>query len=202
MNIKMLLNRRGLNLYIGILLLISSFLIFAPVFKTAHAQPDTFCQKNESNATSSPHYMTSGFGTTTITVNTCASDVYGVKSGVLLMQFTASSSVTSTYQMNQEFSQDGIDWYEGTQFVVVPLSTTTPVTAGYDLAPIPLYTFLFASSTLGQSAVPSATNNRATRILPFSTPTQYTRFVFYMKTNSAGGAIWAVPIMKKEIGER
>lgn len=171
------------------------FLFFVGI---ALAQPSLFTSSaNTSSATTSPAYL--GIGTATSTVRydsqqidgtnqTYNGNTWATDSAVLLIQFTASST-SSILTVAIECSVDGIDWYQACNPQQVATSTTS-------LAPVPKYTWLFASSTPGGVPFNTTNVNRDTRAITIQTPTRYTRAVFTM--TGAAGAVWASILPKKE----
>ena len=143
-------------------------------------------------ATSTLQYMTPGTGTTTLTYNSfpngqTTTDQFGV-----LVRFTASST-NSTLLINQEFSMDGIDWYQGNVTTLTNNNSTT--TLPVNIGQVPQLAWQFASSTAGLGAI-AATNNSDTRFIELDNQTILTRLVFTMKLGGTNGAVWAqvVPI--------
>lgn len=197
-------NIKGIALS-SLFILIAGFVLIPPL--VAHANPDQFCVQAMPGASTTPVNITPGNATTTFTINSsCTNSIYGLKSGALLVQFTASSSV-STLQVNEEYSQDGVDWYQGTvnTFDIRNATSTDSVTSGgittFNAAAVPQYVWKFASSTPAGQA-PLITDNLTTRAIPVTFPTQYVRFIFSMKIQANGnGAVWAQFVGKKEIGE-
>lgn len=202
------------NIFIGSLLaipLLTLGFLFFGVTKV-NANPSAFIRKQSAAASTTLVFMTPGTATTTAIIDCQIGGIsaWGCESGALMTQFTASSSV-STLLINQEFAQgtSGIDcvatpnlcdWYEGNQGVVNGLSTTTLTASGnaYDISGVPQYSFKFASSTVGGIGL-SATNNLATRLITFQSPTRYTRFVFSLKIQANGnGAVYWDIVAKKQ----
>lgn len=175
----------------------------------AHANPDQTLGNQTATATTTLSFMTPGTATTTLYFDSQSDGGLPTKSAILMTQFTASSSV-STLQINQEYADDtpgvnckdtplACDWYQGSQGMIntgVATSTNNPKI--FDVAIVPQYSWLFASSTIGGSGL-AAVNNFDARVIPISTPTRYTRLWFSMKIVANGnGAVWAKVVGKKE----
>ncbi len=189
-------------------LLILSVLFLAPNVK---ANPQGFYQSfiGTNTATTSITYMTGGTATTTIywDAGFNGASAQGSESAIALVQFTASST-SSTLQVYQEFSQGvpgvncvstptACDWYQMTPTALNGYATTT-ADVGYNLSTVPLFSWKFASSTIGQIAQIS-TNNLDTRAITIQTPTRYTRLNFVLKPITNGnGAVWADIVAKKQ----
>lgn len=153
---------------------------------TAAANPSIFVAgKSTAVATTTIAYMTPGTATTTLSYDSFLNGKQRDDAPVLLLQFTASST-SSTLLVNQEFSQDGVDWYQG--------SPTTPDSAATSSIPqilsvVPQYQWTYASSTPGLGAVGNA--SRDSRAVPLRSPTRFTRIIFSMKAGGTNGGVWA-----------
>jgi hypothetical protein len=178
---------------------LSVIALFA-VAGTAQANPSYFAIGTSTNAaTTSPAYMTPGTGTSTTPVFDAYAQTLngGVTSKAdtagLLVLFTASSTNT-VLNASVEYSQDGIDWYRN--FVVDPNQTGTSTAPVFSVGNPYSFSWQFASSTVGGTAVAS-TSNRSTAALLIPTPFRYTRVVFTM--TGTAGAVWAqlVPIKER-----
>ena len=154
-----------------------------------------------SAATTTPAYMTPGTGTTTPVYNTYANsnnptaNVTGTIPAsaatfvTLLGAFTGSSTV-STLKITPEYSQDGIDWYQG-YGITVPISTTTP-NPTYAYSYVDSVTLPFASTTSNGAAGVQPTMRFA---LKFPVPTKDVRFVVTL--TGANGAFWGQVVPAK-----
>lgn len=177
--------------------MIVAFLCAGPVF----ANPLFFNAPYVSTAiaTTTPSYMTAGTATTTLTYDTYASvgNITATLKGALLVQLVGSSTAT-VLNVNTEYSQDGIDWYQDAGLFNVGYATSSkPV----DIGQVNQFTFAFASSTAGLGAVP-ALNATTSRAIPVSTPTRFVRFVFTLPVGSKSGAVWAQFVPQKEYAEK
>lgn len=139
-------------------------------------------------------YMSPGNATTTCVYDSYQSDGHAAQSAAVAVRFTASST-NSTLLINQEFSQDGVDWYQGTITSLTENNSTT--TLPYSVGEVPQASWGYASSTAGLYAVPS-NNNSDTRMIELDTPTRFTRVIFSLKTGGASGEVWAQIIPLKQ----
>lgn len=177
------------------------FLAFTPV---ASANSSYFSPSaSTAAATSTVTYMTPGNATTTVTydsynlngtnqsgtVNSFAAD-----HALALVQFAASST-TSNLLINEEYSPDNVDWYQGSQTLIDKNATTTTTVS---LSPVPQYSYLFASSTPGLGAITAANSATSTLAISIPTPTRYIRLVFSLKLGGGNGALWATVLPKKQ----
>lgn len=193
------------NLNVSILLVIM-FLVSGVFFSIkgidkATANPSYFpvssnCVLGGSGTpTTSPTYITAGTATSTLNCDayTLASNninPLAMDSAVLLMNFTGSSTA-SIVNINFEYSNDNIDWYQdgfsasATTSSVVSIGTTRSLS------------WTFASSTAGLGN--TLGNSTTTKAVPVPVPTRYVRAIFTMPAGSAAGAVWAQIIPKKEV---
>lgn len=161
-----------------------SLVIFSDVRQTS-AKGIFGLGKKTATATSTLAFLTPGTGTTTLAYDTYTDGLSTADSMALLVRLTASSSPNTVLNIKQEFSQDGIDWYQNSQPTIIQNATTT---SAVDLSMVPLYSWRFASSSIG--GVIGASNSD-TRIIPVKSPTRFTRFIFTMAAGGANGSIWA-----------
>ena len=192
--------------------LVASFAIFILFGKAqqVNANPSYFYRQQLAAATSTLSYMTPGTATTTLYVDTFlgGKSVVGADSMALLIDFTGSSTA-STLLVNQEYAAGapGIDctslpaqceWYEGTSPLIVGDAGTTTNPIAVDVSLVPQYSWKFASSTIGGQLTPTSTSTAA-RLIPFNSPTRYTRFVFSMKiVGNGNGGVWAEAVVRKQ----
>lgn len=154
-----------------------------------------------SAATTTPAYMTPGLATTTLTYNTYTNNSIAtatptgtnqaVASVVYLAgQFTGSSTA-ATLKVTPEYSNDGIDWYQGYS-LNSGYSTTSPnqtfVYAASDTVTMP-----FASTSPGGAA---GTQGIDRFLLKFQVPTKDVRFVVTL--TGANGAFWGQVVPTKQ----
>lgn len=185
--------------------------------QTANANPSVIVETKSASASTTVAYIVPGTATTTLYYDSQANFMMPDDSQVLLVQFTGSSTVT-TLQINQEYAQgspsvdctvtpSACDWYEGTQGTIVngSIATTSSSINGnvittFDIASVPQYSFKFASSTIGGVAQGSISSTTPiNRLIPFTAPTRYIRFVFSLKIVANGnGAVWAEVVSKKQ----
>lgn len=167
------------------------------VAKKAEANPlsPTF-SVSTATATTSPAYLTPGTGTTTLTYDSYIPSGAGVNTisnfASLLIQYNGSSTV-SRLNVDIEYSDDGIDWYQDGGTLANNYSTTTKP---FDITTVNQFSWLAASSTLGRTTTSSATS---TRIITIRTPVRYTRAVFTAPIGTGSGAIWAKMSPAKEV---
>lgn len=143
-------------------------------------------------ATTTLAWLTTGNGTTTVTLATPLSMGMSTKydKALVLVELTATSSLANTANVKArvEYSLDGIDWFSaGT----IPTGTaTSSVVASNDI------TIIVATS----SAYTLAGNgtNRVHQSFFIETPTPYNRVVFY-NTGSASVSLWAAIQPIKEV---
>lgn len=212
--IQMLLHNMQKNkVAVGIVsLMVAAVLLL--VTSWAHANSSYFSTYAKTAvATSTLVYQTPGTATTTLVYdsyqcqrvgssycNTTGSNEVGTQnfmsadSATLLLQFTASSSI-SKININFEYSDDGIDWYQASPPSLVPgyATSTTSIT----LNSIPQYSWTFASSTVGGQGLIAGYNSDA-RAIPVNTPVRYIRAVLTCALGGANCAMWAEFVPKKQ----
>lgn len=146
-----------------------------------------------------------GTGTTTLVYDSfCANGSNQPTSGnaflpvnlALLVQETASSSA-SVLNMDVEYSQDNVDWYQDNY-----LASTTGA-AGWTGSSFPValpnrISWTFASSTVGGSPNPGvAAGTRLGKVFKLSTPTRYLRVIFTAQT--ASSTLWGEILPETDI---
>ncbi len=194
-----------------LLLVAQIVVVFIWGVQKASAQPSQFPSGSVTSAlgTTSPQYMAAGLATTTITYDSyqiCgtnqnnAGNTWATNSATLLLDVNASSTA-SRFNINLEYSQDCINWYQDASTNVNGYATTTlPISN----VVVPQYQYGFASSTIGGLASSSATLgingtiNRDTRAITIQTPTRAVRAVITIPAGSAPASVWAQIIPKKE----
>jgi hypothetical protein len=154
-------------------------------------------------ATTTVAYMTPGTATTTVTYDAYnlngtnqagAVHSFAADSALAFVQF-AGSSTSATLNVNEEYSQNNIDWFQGSQTLVNGNSTTTLPDS---LTPVPQYQYAFASSTSGLGAVTNANSATTSLAISIPTPSRYIRLIFSLKIGGTNGAVWALVLPKKE----
>lgn len=147
------------------------------------------------SSTTGQVYMTGGTATTTCVFDSYQSDAKATQSASILVQATATGT-QPTININQEFSQDGIDWYQSSTNTVPEnyATSTLPISIGQ----VPQYTWKFGTSSLsGLFGVSGA--SRDTRIISLETPTRFTRVIFTLATGSPPAALWAQIVPIKQV---
>lgn len=180
-------------------LLLAAFVLsgfgFAPA---AHANPSYIATGTTTNsvASSSPVYMGIGTATSTLTYDSYAAKVqsnsFKADAAILAIQFAGSSTAT-TLNINEEYSNDGIDWYKN--YLVDPFNfsaTTTLITIGSSNT----LSWKFASSTTGGKALTNANSATSTGVFNLSTPMRFVRVILSMA--GGGGAVWGQILPIKE----
>jgi len=139
--------------------------------KTADANPLYFFKESTASATTTVVYMSSGAGTTTLSLDLNRSGTLRGANGLnLAIQWNASSTI-SRLNWYYEYSRDGVDWYRE-QLGTLATSTT--------VATAPIYNWTASA----------AGNNY--RIFTVPTPqTQYVRAVFTVPASASSSALWA-----------
>lgn len=137
------------------------------------------------SATSTVSYLTAGTGTTTLAMDSFQNGIPRlIDRAALLVQF-AGSSTASILNINLEFSDDNIDWYQdGGNFTSGFATSSRPV----DIGQVSKFNYTFSSTTPGLGAAINATS---TRIITTTVPTRYVRAVFTIPVGSLAGAVWA-----------
>ncbi len=209
-HLKQFIKNHVFSVYIAGILLFGLTITLYPAFQTTRANIEQFCTNTTASSTTTPNFMTPGTATTTLYApSNCTDDMYAMKSIGLLVQFSATNT-TSTLLVTQEVAQGayGIDcyatplncdWYAVSAPDLVGYATST-IPSILDVAPIPTYTWKFASTTQGGATNPLL--NRAMKYLTFNSPARYTRFIFSLAIGGSNGAVYAQVIGKKEIGQR
>ena len=174
----------------------------------AYANPSYFAAGVSTNysASSSPAYLTGTVGTSTTPVYDTASSTETVSGGVsykadsvgLLVQFTASSSLT-VLNIAIEYSQDGVDWYRN--YVLDPMQNSASATSSvYSVTAPFVLAMRYASSTVVGGAA-TAANGPMTNAFRIPTPFRYTRAVLYTSgagNGSSNATVWAKFVPSKE----
>lgn len=173
-----------------ILGIIGAFAFAGIAFAASTVFVNTVQTSSNPVATSTIVYMTPGTATTTLTYDSYPSGVSATNGAALFLQVTASSTATK-YLINEEYSQDGIDWYQGTFSSLNGYATTTIPT---NISQIPQWIWTYASSTPGLGAVTASVNTDA-RMIHIQTPTRFIRVIITM--TGANGAIWAQLVPQK-----
>lgn len=146
--------------------------------RVADANPLYFFKESTAAATTTVVYMSSGYATTTLSLDLYKSGMLRGANGLnLAIQWNASSTI-SKLNWYYEYSRDGVDWYReqlGT------ISTTTTVGTA------PLYNW---------NATQAGNNYR---VFTVPTPqTQYVRAVFTVPASASSSALWAEFIGTRE----
>lgn len=192
-----------------VLLLALSFFVAAAIFaiasNSAHANPSAFfISAKTSVSTTTPTFQTPGTGSSTIVydsygvngtnqTNNGGSAGYAANAVTVLDQFSASSTA-SQQNLNFEFSDDGIDWYQATVSDMYNGYATTSL----PLSPmVPQMQWKFASSTPGQIGV-AVNNNFDTRAIRINVPTRYVRVVATCALGGTNCATWLQILPEKE----
>lgn len=187
--------------------LIATILFFANI---THANPSFFSpQAKLALSTTTPIYQTPGTATTSLVF-----DSYGINgtnenggaltspadSAELLVQLSASTTLVKE-NINIEYSDDNIDWYQASPGMPLGYaSTTLPIS----LLQVPQYQMSVASTTAGLGVATTSANAffnaRDTRAIEIKTPTRYVRAIF---TCAVGGvtqncAVWGQFVPKKQ----
>lgn len=176
---------------------ITAFAIYLLAATPAQANPTSFPPSAmTATATTSVNYLTPGTATTTLVYDSyglCGTNQpnsgnqYATDSATLLTFFTGSSTA-AILKVQQEFSQDCINWYRDNS--TVGLATTTgSVSLNAPLS----YNWTFDQVAQGGAAGAAATTTRAVMV---PMPTRATRFIITI--TGANGAIWAQVVPKKE----
>ena len=130
-----------------------------------------------SNATTSPNYLSYGFGTTTLTFS--SSDL----SSITIMEnvFASTSAVKASLNMEVQGSDDNIDWFTQDPTTLNPITITTG--ASY----VASSTIQLASSTLPYIYFPSVRNSTTTKMFRVPlVPARYTKLIFYVASTTWG----------------
>ncbi len=154
----------------------------------ADASPAVSCYDTTSfDSTSTRTFLSPGAGTTTLLLSNCASGNLA-DSAFVQFQYTASSSV-GKLNIRVEHSNNKVDWYPET--TTITGNATTTIMAGDSL----VYQFNMATTT-DQGG--TGAGMRLHRSLPITTPTKFTRVIFYVPTGGNNGALWAEVVGRKQ----
>lgn len=149
-------------------------------------------------ATTSPAYQTAGTATTTITFDSYSvaggAQIAGIDQGVLLAQFTASSTAT-TWRIGEEVSQDGIDWYADDTLIPGNASTTPGVMSVNSPW---IYSYTYSSTTPDAGPVLPGTNTSKIA-LHLNFPTRFVRLFTYLTTGSTPGGFWGQIVPERQM---
>lgn len=151
-------------------------------------------------ATTTPVFMTPGTATTTLVLDTYSSGNSRLAmNATLLVQFLGSSTA-SILNINTQYSQDGIDWYQDGGSLTNNFATTSKP---FDIGQVNTFNFTYSSTTASLAVNPglgvgTTTANRAVRV---NTPTRYVRALFTLPIGSTNGAIWSQFVPTKEVAE-
>jgi hypothetical protein len=168
-------------------------------FQTNAAPPALFpnCYLNGSAAAGSSTstrgvYITAGRATTTMTCNLAAGTDTVPDYADLLAQMTASSTL-STLNINDEYSMDGIDWYQNN------LEQRATTTATHFIGGIVnRHSWGFASTTPGLGVVASNAS-RDHKILRIETPTKWVRVIFTVPIGSTASYVYAELVGRTQV---
>ena len=191
----------------AIVLLLTATMVFLFTGRTADANPESFQIKsfNDMGTTTATGlvngaFMTQGTGTTTLGVLDAYKDTNVAISNTaqLALMLVGSTSpfvntnyATTTYRIDFEYSQDGIDWFR-------PAATSSVSTA---VGPNGFFIQLGATTIAG---VPISTTTPTYRIIEVSTPTRFVRPVISLPffgtiVPNSNGAVWGQWIAKKQL---
>lgn len=158
-------------------------------------------QASNTTSTTTPTFINNGFATTTIVYDSYSQFGTNEPSGykpittdgaTLLVQLTASTTST-VLNWQFQYSQDGQDWYADNIVNTANLASTT----AFAVAMPNSYSWTFASSTsLCDTTVTIATNNRGCKAIGVNTPVRYVRVIF--TTTGANGEVYAQFIPRKQ----
>jgi hypothetical protein len=155
-----------------------------PYFQIEKTQP----------ATTTTAFMSPGNATTSIQI--VSNQSVGIDSAYVFVQYRASST-GPTLKYRIEHSQDGIDWYGQLVPTNTNATTTTVVgsAAGYNIA--------FSTSTAPTDGIPgflnaTSSNPRLHGSFSITTPTRYTRVIYFVPAGGGNGALWSSIIGKRQ----
>lgn len=177
-----------------------SGILFVPA---AHANPLQFKPTVQTaSASSTPagafqgNFMTPGTATSSLAFDSyAAGQPFVTDQAALLLQFV-SSSTASQVNINLEYSQDGVDWYQdGGTFENAFATSTKP----FNLAQVNQYILPSSTSTVPGLGLPSATGATTTRAILVKTPTRFVRAVFSIPGGFGNGAIWSQWVPSRQI---
>lgn len=173
--------------------------LFLSVVLPASANPLRIgTSQRSATATTTVVAMTPGTATTTNTY-----DAYSQPSGfalnraTLFVQLGGATVPTATMNINFEYSNDGVDWYEVAGGYNFGWATSTKP---FDLAQVFQYKFNFASSTAGLGVVP-LTDATTTRAILVDTPTRYVRAIFSVPPGASNVNVWSEWVPLRETSE-
>lgn len=165
-------------------------------FYVVKANPSFFIRSQLSTATTTQTYfIRGGLATTTLTLDTGVGAAQGADNADLLLQYISTTS-QPTLNVDIQYSQDGVDWYETSMgWNAFYYATSTPA-----LGNVNTLQFLYASSTAsrGVSAGTASTAATSTRTIMIPTPTRYVRAVFYESAGGGAASFWAEFIAKRQ----
>ena len=171
-----------------------SIVLSSLIVGIAFANPTYYSNiSRTATATTTVSYMTPGVGTTSLVYDTYDPSIGTNRAAddlALLIQFTASST-SSILNINLEYSNDGVDYYQNR------MGDKATTTARAALSPIDSFEWKFSSSTPGLGGVPS-NNNRDNRIVSVHSPTRFVRVIFSTPIGAANGGVWAAFQAKRE----
>lgn len=178
---------------IGIVIAIFAVVLYFS--REAKANPIQLATPSNTSATTSVSYMTAGTATTTYSYDSYSQgNPTRPYEAALLINFTGSST-SATLNINIEYSQDGIDWYQDGGSLYNAYATSSKP---FDVGTVNRFTYTYTTQGAGLAA---GTNATSTRLVLVKTPTRYVRAVMTLPTGSAAGAVWATFIPSKERAE-
>jgi hypothetical protein len=152
------------------------------------------------DATSTVAYMTPGTATSTLTYNTYtntnvatatpSTTNYSAATSVTLLGQLTGSSTATVLHITPEYSQNGLDWYQGYGLLPQYSATTTNQTLSW--ATVDSITIAYASTTVDQTSTSSIDRFAVT----IAVPTKDVRLVFTL--TGANGAFWGQVIPTKQ----
>lgn len=189
-NLKNKINKKVASILLGICLLLAGYassLIGNTNLGYNILTDNTGCFS--SSATTSPKYMTSQTGTTTVSCGT------GNDESMRVFSWLIASSTATKYAFRVERSLDGIDWYQDAgELMNTDLMSFTANATSTQLVNQTEFIYPFASSTKEAELTVGVGGHATTsaKLLSFEIPTtgsKFIRIVSYLTPGSYNGAI-------------
>lgn len=167
------------------------------------ASPSAFLPTTQSaSATTTVSYLTPGTATTSLIYDSFSINNSGsvnktqlTDMATLFIQLAASTTATKL-NINLEYSQDGIDWFQDGGNIQNGFATTSKP---FDIGQVSQYNFSFASSTAGLGG--AATIGTTTRAISVRVPTRYLRAVYSLAIGGGNGAVWSQIIPSRQFNQ-
>lgn len=187
---------KNIKYIIGIVIILAAVIVIKPNLKTEATQSLFYSLPNWKTAQASTtlNFMTPGVATTTLTVNSdAAGPGVSLDSLALLVQVTATTTASPTFNIQIWDSHDGIDYYARSG-VLTSNASTTVLTGTYGD-----YRINISTSTINNNLSASGVATRINQdIINIPVAARYTKFVVTIPAGGGNIGLWAQVIGKAQ----